>query len=268
MGIDTDKMLTEEFLSKMDNRKAHEILNNISDEFIKFSRNKTVNYCLDKKSGLKGSPTPRVLHNWETIGLVKVDKKDKGKIKRFDKLESIWINILVEMRAFGMSIGSIQRTRNLLFKYVFNDFTLFKFYILESIIQEPQILMIYKDGGANVFPKKAYFEQLEKGMFYPHLSLNLGVFIEPEYPNHSLEKEFSIDAPYENLEKTKLLFFLKTGGFQYMKVKLSDGDIRYIENVKMLLKSEDVLQAFSNWEFEEINISIDDDTSTIITSKI
>ena len=56
--------------------------------------------------------------------------------------------------------------------------------------------------------------------------------------------------------------------FQYMKVKLADGDIRYIENVKMLLKSEDVLQAFSNWKFEEINISIDDDTSTIITSKI
>ena len=268
MAVDIKKLLSKEFIAKIDNRVAHEILNNISDDFIKFSRNKIVKYCLSKKSGLKDNPTPRVLHNWEKIGLVKVDKKDKGKIKRFDKLESIWINILVETRAFGMSIESIQRTRNLLFNNIFNDFSLFKFYILESIIWKPQILIIYKDGNSNVYPKDIYLQEYAKGIFLPHLSLDLNTFIEPEYPTHSLDREFKIHSPYENTEKIKLLFFLKTGEFQHMKVKLSDGDIRYIENVEMLFKSKDVLQAFSNWEFQDIIISIDEETDTIITSKI
>ncbi len=265
--MDINKLSSEEFNNKLDKQSVEEQLLNIPEILIQFSGNKIINYCLSKKVGLKDEPSPRVLGNWADKGLVKINPEDKGKIKRFDKLESTWLNILVELRGFGLSIESLQRTRRILFNYVVKDFSLFKFHFLNTILREPQTLVVYKDGDARILPTDIYLTLNSKKRFFSHVRLNLDDFIKPEYPNLQLESNYGITEELESIEKLKLLYFLKTGGYQYMKVKLSDSDIRYIENIEMLLKSEDALKAFSEWNFEEIIISIDDEVETIITSK-
>jgi len=260
-------LTSDKLLNKLDKQSSEEKLSEIPEGLIQLVDNDIINYCFNKKTGLKEKPTPRVLVNWVKNGIVKVDEKDKGKIKRFDKLESIWLNILVEMRDFGLPIKSIQRARKILFEYAFKNLTLFKFQILNTIIKEQQILVVYKDGASRIIDIDGYTKLLNKHFLQPHLSFKLTDFIELEYPNNSFNQNFNITAPFENIGKMKLLFFLRTGEFQFMKVKLSEGDTRYIENVEMLLKSEDVLKAFLDWKFEEIIISIDDEANTVITSK-
>jgi len=266
VGLDIKKISSKELNQKLDEQEVEEKLSLIPEGIIQFSGNPILNYCFDKKVGLQNKTSPRVLVNWTKHGIVEVSDKDKGKIKRFGKLESIWLNILVELREFGMSIESIQRTRKILFSYVVNDFSLFKFQILHSILKTPQMLLVFKDGDARIISTENYIKLLEKNRFLPHLSLNLEDFIKPEYPNHSFDKTFNLSHPFESIEKVKLLFFLRTGDFSHLKVKISDGDVRYIENVKMLLSNEDVIKALNIWNFKEILVSIDDDTETIIAS--
>tara|TARA_X000000950_G_C13889314_1_gene650184 strand:+ start:1164 stop:1967 length:804 start_codon:yes stop_codon:yes gene_type:complete len=267
MGINK-KLFSKELTDKLAKQSTEDILREIPDSLIQFSRNKVINYCLSKKVGLKAEPSPRVLVNWVEKGLVKIDKKDKGKIKRFDKLESTWLNILVELRGFGLSLESLERMRNILFNYIFNDFSLFKFQFLNTIVRKPQTLIIYKDGDTSIIPTEVYLSQYKKRRFLTHISLNLDEYIKPEYTNFSLEQDFNIKEPLENIEKMKLLYFLRTGDYLFMKVKLEDGDIRYFEDSKMLLKNDDVLNSFSKWNFKEILISIDDEVDTVITSKL
>jgi len=267
MGLDINKLSSKEFNDKLREQSVTEELLNIPETLIQFSANNIINYCLSKKVGLKEEPSPRVLVNWVDKLLVKIDPKDKGKIKRFDKLESTWLNILVELRGFGLSIDSLQRTRRILFDYVLKDFSLFKFHFLNTILNEPQTLVIYKDGDARILPTEIYLKLNSKKRFFSHVRLNLDEFIEPEYPNLLLEQDFGITDKLENTEKLKLLYFLRTGDYQFMKVKLTQGDVGYIENAEMLLKSNNVLNSLSKWNFEEITISIDDNVDTIITSK-
>lgn len=267
IGMDIDKLTSKEFQEKLNKQIAHQILGELPEELIHFSRNPILNYCLNKKTGIKDKPTPRVLNNWMQNEIVKVDPNDKGRVKRFDKLESIWLNIVVELREFGVPIDVIKKTRNNLFKNEFNNFSLFKFYVFSSILREPQTLLIFKDGTVKVMSSNIYNQLLTNNKLQSHLTFNLTNFITPDYPNYSTTLNFELQAPLESVEKMKLLFFLKTGEFQYMKVKLSDGDVRYIENVEMLHKSDTVLKSFSNWSFIDIVVSIDDEAETIITSK-
>lgn len=267
MGIDITKLTSDEFNEKIDRQAVEEKLNEIPEGLIHFSKNPIFNYCISKKVGLKDEPSPRVLANWANKGLVKTAKEDKGRIKRFDKLESVWLNILVELRGFGLPLDSLNRTRKILFDYVVSDFSLLKFHFLNSILRKPQTLVVYKNGDARITATETYLKIYKKHKPLPHLSLDLADFIKPEYNNPSFDENFNINNPFENQEKLKLLYFLKTGDYEYMKVKLSDGDIRYIENASMALKSIDVLTAFSNWSFDEVIISIDDEAETIITAK-
>ena len=176
MGIDIQKLSSKEHLDKLDQNSVLEILEDIPESLIQFSANPILNYCLEKKFGLKDKPSPRVLNNWVKNGLVKVDENDKGKVKRFDRLESIWLNIVVELRDFGLPLDSIARTRKILFDYQLKGFSLFKFQVLNCILRKPQTLVVYKNG-IKIFNDiisfdQDYYPSLEKDYYNSNEKLN------------------------------------------------------------------------------------------------
>ena len=74
----------------------------------------------------------------------------------------------------------------------------------------------------------------------------------------------TIYNPFEDRNKMLLLYFLKTGDYKYIKVYLKDDDIRLFENSHGLLRNEEVSQVISNWNFQKIDIIIDEETQTSI----
>ena len=64
-----------------------------------------------------------------------------------------------------------------------------------------------------------------------------------------------------------MLYFLKTGDFQEMKVRLSQEDIRYVDKPILFEKSKDLQEILTKWSFEEILVTIDDESETVILSK-
>ena len=205
MGIDIQKLSSKEHLDKLDQNSVLEILEDIPESLIQFSANPILNYCLEKKFGLKDKPSPRVLNNWVKNGLVKVDENDKGKVKRFDRLESIWLNIVVELRDFGLPLDSIARTRKILFDYQLKGFSLFKFQVLNCILRKPQTLVVYKNGDARILATEIYSKLLNKHQLSAHININLDEFIIPEFPRNLMSKDFKISNAFSSNEKLKML---------------------------------------------------------------
>ena len=70
----------------------------------------------------------------------------------------------------------------------------------------------------------------------------------------------------ENVEKLKLLFYLKTGEFKCIKFFLNEFDVRYIENSKHLLDNKELTCILSNWEFLKAEVLVSDEVSVMIKS--
>jgi hypothetical protein len=129
-------------------------------------------------------------------------------------------------------------------------------------------MTIEKDGNLRIYAEKNYRTKPRKNVrVEPHIRIDLNYLIREEYKKEAIDLEYNITNPTESLEKLKLLFFLKTGEFQSIKVKLSKNDIRYFEDVSALRKNKEVSTALSEWQFKEILISIDEEKETIIKPK-
>lgn len=263
MGLDIEKAKQqEESLSK---KALLDVYGDLSSELIHFLKNDVLNYCLQEyKTGIKPEHPARIVNSWLAQDVIKLQDGDKGKIKRFNRLENIWLNIVFEARKFGIPIDTLKDTRKTLLESPIKDFSLFKLEIIKTLFSIPQILYIPIEGYARLYSFEAYMRWFPKGRFPVHAIFKLEDYIALEYPNNALSADFKIQNPLEDKNKMLLLYFLKTGDYQYLKFHLKEGDIRFIENSQSLLQNEEVMWSINSWNFQKIDIAINDELETSI----
>jgi len=250
---------------KINQESLNEIYNDLPDALINLTNNTTLNYCLHEiKSGTKTGQSARVLHNWISNEIIQVDGNDKGKIRRFDRLESIWLNIVVEARKFGIPLEDLKQARTELFKSNIKNFSLLKFSVLDSILRKPKMLVIFESGHVQHFSLETYAKWVTKGLFRTHLNFNLLDFILAEYPKNAFSVDFKLENAFEDTNKLKMLYFLKTGDYKFIKLFINDTDVRLIETSQMLSENKDLMKVLSDWKFMKAEIIINDEVETLI----
>jgi hypothetical protein len=260
-----DIPMLKQLQDKINKESVEELLENIPPTFLQFSNSPTIkSNLLEVKTRRKINQSARVLHNWIQQGIIQVEESDRGKINRFSRLESIWLNIVTEARKFGLPLESLQQSRKEIFEAPIPNFSILKFFVLDSILRKPRILLIYAEGNTNVLSLESYSKWVATGHMGPHLSFNLLHFIQPEFPNESFETDFGILEPYNDPNKCKLLYYLKTGDFKNIKLYINSQDVRLIENSAMLLKNSEILNVIKQWEFQEAVITTSSDAEDII----
>jgi len=248
-------------------RAIIEELNNIPKSFIQFSNDNISNYCLNEvKSRINADVSPRVLTNWIKEGVINVDSSDKGKIKRFDKLESIWLKLVVDLRKFGLSLSSLKYIREQLFSYVVDDFCLFKSKVLLAILNNPEYLVIDEFNNVGFYTYKHYGERASKGALISRIVIRFIDYVKEEFPNNNISHKFRIDGVDDDADKVALLYFLKTNDFIEMRINLSDGDTRLITNSATLKDNKSLASIIQKWKFESISIKINEETSFNISN--
>lgn len=261
MNIDKYRELTP----KLTERAILHELGNIPTSYFEFTNNEISNYSLNyTKTGITAEVSPRALNRWIEQGVVVIDNADKGKTKRFNRLESIWIKVAVELRKFGVSLEDLKYIRTQLFDYTVEDFNMFKFQILLNILEKPKYLIISEDKEAGFYTYEIYADKVSKGFLFSHINVRFIDFIREEFPNNNFKINFGIKDIDENVEKVSLLYYLKTNDFQEMRVILSDGDTRLITSSSELKSNQPLLEVIQNWEFKCIKIQIDDEAEFII----
>lgn len=259
MGLNYEKL--KGYNDKFYTESLKQIYNELPEPLIQFTNSEIINHCLHQvKVGTKSEQSARVLNSWINSGVIVIHDEDKGKIRRFDRLESIWLNIVVEARKFGLPLESLKKTRKDLTQTPIENFSLLKFSIIDTIIREPQVLMIFEDGQANIIPIDVYAKQvsIKRGSFPTHVLFKLQDFISIEYPKNALLTNFNIPNPYENNEKMTLLYFLKTGDYKSIQLHVKAGDIRLIENTNVLVENEELMKFITSWNFEKAEIILHD----------
>lgn len=250
---------------RINQNSLREIYEELPDSFINFTNSDVTNYCLHQiKVGTKSEQSARVLNSWINNEIIFVNDEDKGKIKRFDRLESIWLSIVVEARKFGIPLESLKQTRKDLTLSPVEGFSLLKFSVLDTILRKQKILLIFENGFSNVMSLEAYTKCISKGMFPTHVNFKLQDFIALEYPNNALDLDFKIKNIYDNDEKMALLYFLKTGDYKSIKLYVSDKDVRLIENSKFLIQNKELMTAISSWSFKKAEIFVTDEIKITI----
>lgn len=264
MGFDLEKhkALHDELHAKA----IKEIYEDLPDSFLQFTNSQIIDYCLHRiKVGTKSELSSRVLNNWVGSGVILVNDEDKGKNRRFDKLESIWLGIVIEARKFGLSIEMLRKVRSELMDSPVPNFSLFKLSVLNIIFGSSDALLISDEGYTTIVPLKLYTRKIERAGYAPHLFFKFLDFITAEYPNNAFDVDFKIADVYDSVEKMTMMYFLKTGDYKSIQLYLKEGDVRLIENSKELTKNKELMEVISSWNFVKVKIVLADKTEATIT---
>jgi len=258
MGLDFEKLRSLQ--DKLNQQFVKEIYDDLSEEFIHFTNSEIVNYHLNElKFTAKNKQSSRVLNSWINSDILFVQEEDKGKNRRFDRLEIIWLNIIIEARKFGIPLDALKQTRRDLLQSPIENFSFLKFSVLGEILGISKVLMIYEDGYVNILSVEAYSKTFKNAVFPAHLNFRLLDFIKTEFPNNSFHQDFLIQDVYNSEERMTLLYFLKTGDYKSIKIFLEEGDVRLVENSNLLIHNKKLLEVISSWTFKKIEINVNDE---------
>ncbi|CAM1343234.1 MerR family transcriptional regulator [Tenacibaculum aestuarii] len=243
---------------KIQEKAINEILNNTSENLYELANSKLLNYCLhENKSGIKVNITPKLLNDWIKKGIVHISEDDKGKVKRFDKLESIWLHLIADLRKFGFPLEKIKHIREQL-DFKVKNFTYFKYNVLKTIFGEENYMLIFETGEISFISIETYQRLTKRGKFPIHLTVNFTEYVTKVFKNNSFSIDFNYLENINDIERTKLLFFLKTNSFKEIRITVEKGDTRLITESSELENNSKLKEILINWNFSNMTIIIDD----------
>lgn len=239
-------------------------------EIIHLLNNEVINHILHTIKTSKSEDIPaRVLNNWIEKKVIIIDEQDKGKVKRFNKIHCVWLNIIAEARKLGLHLEDLEAAHQEVMNSEIPNFSYLKLGIINTILNKPHIIELSQGGIFEIMYQEEYKDFFNKGnMYYPHSILPLNSLVQQEFPKSNFELPLEIENATSDEEKMLLLFLLKSGAFGYMKVYLSETDIRLIESSEAVIANEELKQAISTWKFHKIEIMLEDETMTIIEGNL
>jgi hypothetical protein len=253
-----------DFSKELSKHSIQEYLNCNTESFLEFVNSTFVDFVLKNfKTGLNSNVKPRVMNNWIKVGAVIVAEEDKGKIKRFNISENIWLEIFEDLRAFGVSLEKLRYIREQL-SFSVKKFDYLKYNIIKSIFGDESYLQIFEEGEIGFVNKKWLEKNIRRGGRKISINLDFSVYVKNGFENNCIDENFNDLLDYDDTRKLKLLFCLKTNFYKSLTIKLSDGDIRLINNTSELFSNTKLLKKIINMDFESIRVDINDEVHDII----
>ena len=164
------------------------------------------------------------------------------------------------MREFGLELDKILKIRERLFFEERNNFRMIDFCLMYSILKEPYIMTISSEGDTSFMTSQHYGEVITTQSRPPHIVFNFYFLAKDIFPNNN----FNIvqkDASTTNLSATemKLLYYLRTGDYKEIKVRLSNGEVYLIEATRKMDPKDQIADIIREAKFQSIEIKVDDD---------
>lgn len=271
MGLNLVKL--QEFQVDIEARCREEQRQNLTKELI--------NLVLDKdfKRSFQGEKTrdvpkqsKRVLSHWVEKKIIQPEEREKdGGWFHFDRTESIWIDIVTQLREFGLSLDRILEIRESLFAEIADNFRNIDFCLIHSILKEPYLMVIYhkKEKGEDIgfITAQQYGELISTQAQPPHIVFSFYFLAKKIFPNNNFEigqKDYNIAEL--NSAEAKLLFYLRTGDYQEIKIRQPDGEIYLLEATRKLDPKDRIVDIIQNAKYQNIEIKVDNDRIVYIKS--
>ncbi len=199
----------------------------------------------------------RVLSHWVKKGLIEAEQSKEGGWYYFNRVEKFWIKIITQLREFGVELDKIKRIREQLFSQPedVNGFYLIEFAIIYSVLKKPYIMIVFDDGEIRLMTSELYGKYIAEDALPPHITFNFFHLANEMFPNNKFEL-LNDEVISDNMttEEQKLLYYLKTGDYDNIKVRLKDGDVYYLECTMSSHNPKTIHKILNEGAYQDIQI--------------
>jgi hypothetical protein len=142
----------------------------------------------------------RVISHWDTQGLIECERDSEKGWRKFNLMETLWLQIIQELRKFGLPITTIGVTKNYFFESCNNPDAApyIEFYLASAMaLNRPVHIIVFPDGGCELFDYTEYKNALALHLLQGHLNLSLNHLLEKisvkpgTHPSYPIERELS-----------------------------------------------------------------------------
>ncbi len=123
-------------------------------------------------------------------------------------------------------------------------------------------------GLPQFYSEDDYSRMVKKGHLGPHIIFPLSQLIKKEFPKANFKLPMEITEWKTEEQKILMMFLLSTSSYEYMKVYLSETDIRLVESSEAIIKNEELKQSICTWKFHKIEVILEDEALTIIEGSL
>lgn len=266
-GLDFIKL--EEFKKQIEQEIHQEMMEDLTKELIGFVLDKDLKQSFrEEKSRKFTEQSKRVLSYWVKKGVIKpADRSKEGAWFHFDKIESIWIDIVTQIREFGFDLDKLLIIRETLFTETVPNFRLIDFCLMHSILKEPYLMIVYSTGKISTISLELYSKTIATENLPPHLVFNFFHLAKDIFPNNNFKLALK-DPKNANLSpaEMKILYYLRTGDFQDIKVRMQDGETYLLEVSRKIDTNDKIIEIIQNAKYQTIEIKTENGIIVSINS--
>lgn len=190
----------------------------------------------------------RVINHWCEIGLIDDSREKNAKgWRHFSGIDLLWIKVIEELRAYGLSLETIGKVKKFLFPI--ENGKKIEFYFL-SLAKPGHLLVVEKNGDIHLWKKKD-----GKKLWSERSYVAINLFrIQEEFMQSHFSK-FHINEAQEsglNAEEYEFLEILRSGKYSSISVKMQDGKIERFEMEEDV--NERIIDLLRQSDFQDITI--------------
>lgn len=130
----------------------------------------------DRKTPMKpNAGSYRQINSWDQYGLIDVDREG-SEWRKYSIIDSIWLNIIAELRAFAFSIDKIKITKETLEEEssARSPMPLLEFCTYRAMLEKEHIfLLVFADGSAIPLPFNEYNLNIISGELKNHIRIDV-----------------------------------------------------------------------------------------------
>lgn len=216
--------------------------------------------------------TYRIINHWEKHGLIESEREGGTGWRKICFLDGVWLHILNELRAFGLSIEIIKKIKHNL-KYLHNqsgkmeEWELFEFYIAHTMIpKDPVYFLAFRDGTCELATHGEYNSSMSMHTIDNHIQISINEILQRMYPNKDLAPK-GLDIVQLSEKEMNLLTILRLEDFDTIKVRMKNGKMNLVEiesKEETTLKLNELL---AKSDYQDITFSKHGKKSQTITRK-
>ncbi len=166
----------------------------------------------------------RIIHTWEESGLIDAIPNSDKKWRKFNLLELLWINIISQLREFGVPLQKIEVAKKSLFYAPDGD----EWYTLDFAIW--QILQDQKYIKLLIFPDGKAFLREENELIFDgydiqgnYIHLNFSNLVKEVFNKPELQVRY--DSFILKDSEQEVLKLVRSGDYSKVEITTKDGEI-------------------------------------------
>lgn len=209
---------------------------------------------------LESEVTSRTLNYWEEKNLLPVLRDNNKGWRKYSIIDLVWINIIVELRKFGLQLDQIKKIKDDIFTQEDNNTNNFiapelNLYVASCFLNKPSYLIVFANGNASLGTFQEINFSIQLGFVKNHISISLNDIVSKIIPS----KEGKLKPDFSSLfelkkEEIDLLFELRFKEWDEITLKSKDNKIATIETTTIEESKERISDLLSKSDYQDIII--------------